>query len=351
MTRELGVQFAREGVRVNALCPGPVNTPLLKELFAKDPERAARRLVHVPMGRFGEPEEMASAVLFLASDDVVVHHREHLPGRRRDLRCLCHAALRRRPRSAADRRHHLPRAGAVGGVGHRAPTCCTRSTPTPCWPRAAYRCCSHRSPATDDVAAVVVGRIDGLVVSGGADVDPARYGEEPHPSTASWREDRDAWETALLRAADEAGLPTLGVCRGMQLMAVAAGGSLVQHTPDLVGHEEHSPGADAFGTTEVTTAEESRLRGPGRRAGRGRLPPPPVAWRPPRLRGGRVGGRRLARGDGAARARASAWPSSGTPRSRDDHSLFAALVAPLGAAARAAGRLRWRRPGSVSAAA
>ncbi len=69
MSRELGVQFAREGVRVNALCPGPVNTPLLQELFAKDAERAARRLVHVPMGRFGEPEEMANAVLFLASDE------------------------------------------------------------------------------------------------------------------------------------------------------------------------------------------------------------------------------------------------------------------------------------------
>ena len=69
MSRELGVQFAREGVRVNALCPGPVNTPLLQELFAKDPERAARRLVHVPMGRFAEPEEMANAVLFLASDE------------------------------------------------------------------------------------------------------------------------------------------------------------------------------------------------------------------------------------------------------------------------------------------
>ncbi|NUO36196.1 MAG: 3-oxoacyl-ACP reductase, partial [Dermatophilaceae bacterium] len=65
MSRELGVQFARQGVRVNALCPGPVNTPLLQELFAKDEERAARRLVHVPMGRFGEPEEMANAVLFL----------------------------------------------------------------------------------------------------------------------------------------------------------------------------------------------------------------------------------------------------------------------------------------------
>ncbi|WDZ87502.1 3-oxoacyl-ACP reductase [Micromonospora cathayae] len=69
LTRELGVQFAREGVRVNALCPGPVATPLLRELFAADPERAARRLVHVPMGRFGEPEEIAAAVAFLASDD------------------------------------------------------------------------------------------------------------------------------------------------------------------------------------------------------------------------------------------------------------------------------------------
>ncbi|HEY3557775.1 MAG TPA: 3-oxoacyl-ACP reductase [Kribbella sp.] len=69
MSRELGVEFARQGIRVNALCPGPVNTPLLTELFAKDPERAQRRLVHVPMGRFGEPEEIAAAVAFLASDD------------------------------------------------------------------------------------------------------------------------------------------------------------------------------------------------------------------------------------------------------------------------------------------
>ncbi|MDX3075168.1 3-oxoacyl-ACP reductase [Streptomyces sp. MI02-7b] len=69
MSRELGVQFAREGIRVNALCPGPVNTPLLRELFAKDPERAARRLVHIPVGRFAEAEEIAAAVAFLASDD------------------------------------------------------------------------------------------------------------------------------------------------------------------------------------------------------------------------------------------------------------------------------------------
>lgn len=69
MSRELGVQFARQGIRVNALCPGPVNTPLLQELFASDPERAARRMVHVPMGRFGEADEIAAVVAFLASDD------------------------------------------------------------------------------------------------------------------------------------------------------------------------------------------------------------------------------------------------------------------------------------------
>jgi NAD(P)-dependent dehydrogenase (short-subunit alcohol dehydrogenase family) len=69
LSRELGVEFARRGVRVNALCPGPVDTPLLRELFAKDPERAARRLVHVPIGRFARADEIASAALFLASDE------------------------------------------------------------------------------------------------------------------------------------------------------------------------------------------------------------------------------------------------------------------------------------------
>jgi NAD(P)-dependent dehydrogenase (short-subunit alcohol dehydrogenase family) len=69
LSRELGVQFAREGIRVNALCPGPVNTPLLQELFANDPQLAERRLVHIPAGRFAEPEEIANAVVFLASDE------------------------------------------------------------------------------------------------------------------------------------------------------------------------------------------------------------------------------------------------------------------------------------------
>jgi len=69
LSRELGVEFARRGVRVNALCPGPVDTPLLRELFASDPERAARRLVHIPMGRFAHASEIARAALFLASED------------------------------------------------------------------------------------------------------------------------------------------------------------------------------------------------------------------------------------------------------------------------------------------
>lgn len=115
--------------------------------------------------------------------------------------------------------------------------------------------------ALPDAAARVVSRIDALVVSGGADVDPGRYGAQPHARTAGWQPDRDAWELALLTAADDAGLPVLGICRGMQLMAVHAGGTLDQHTPDLVGHETHSPGGDAYGSVEVETEPGSRLAG------------------------------------------------------------------------------------------
>jgi len=113
--------------------------------------------------------------------------------------------------------------------------------------------------ADPDAARAVVARLDALVISGGADVDPSRYGANAHERTAGWRPDRDAWELALLDAADEAGLPMLGICRGMQLMAVHAGGSLDQHTPDLVGHEQHSPGGPDFGTTTVTTSPDSRV--------------------------------------------------------------------------------------------
>ena len=116
-------------------------------------------------------------------------------------------------------------------------------------------------PASADLddARSVVGAIAGLVVTGGADVEPARYGEDAHERTRGWRPDRDAWELALLAAAEEMGLPTLGICRGMQLMAVAAGGTLDQHTPDVVGHEQHSPGGDVFGRSTVTTEPGSLI--------------------------------------------------------------------------------------------
>jgi putative glutamine amidotransferase len=110
-------------------------------------------------------------------------------------------------------------------------------------------------------ADAVVARLDGLVISGGADVEPGRYDEPAHPRTANWRPDRDEWEGALLDAAEAAGLPVLGVCRGMQVMAVRAGGSLEQHVPDLVGHEQHSPGGDEFGAVEVVTSTGSRVSG------------------------------------------------------------------------------------------
>ncbi|HET9421028.1 MAG TPA: gamma-glutamyl-gamma-aminobutyrate hydrolase family protein [Nocardioides sp.] len=118
-------------------------------------------------------------------------------------------------------------------------------------------------PPVDEPGAadVVVARLDGLVISGGADIDPSAYGAEPHERTADWRPDRDAWEAALLTAAEARGIPVLGVCRGMQLMAVHAGGVLDQHTPDLVGHDDHNPGGDVYGAVKVSTEPGSRVAG------------------------------------------------------------------------------------------
>jgi putative glutamine amidotransferase len=104
----------------------------------------------------------------------------------------------------------------------------------------------------DDIPDVLA-RLDGLVIAGGADVNPSRYGQLPHDRTAGWRDDRDVSEFALLDAAEDLGLPTLGVCRGMQVMAVRAGGRLIQHVPDEVGHDHHSPGPGEYGTTQVKT--------------------------------------------------------------------------------------------------
>lgn len=118
-------------------------------------------------------------------------------------------------------------------------------------------------PAADlgsEHARAVIARLDGLIITGGADVEPNRYGAEPGTHTRACRPERDAWELALLDAAEERDLPVLGICRGMQLMAVRAGGSLIQHVPDIVGHEEHSPEADRFGHTTINVEVHTRLR-------------------------------------------------------------------------------------------
>lgn len=101
-------------------------------------------------------------------------------------------------------------------------------------------------PDDPAAAASVIGRLDGLVLAGGEDLDPALYGEEPHPRAGAAVPERDRWELALLAAALDQGVPVLGVCRGMQLMNVHAGGTLLQHLPDEVGHDAHNPRAGVF---------------------------------------------------------------------------------------------------------
>ena len=115
------------------------------------------------------------------------------------------------------------------------------------------------SDADAEAAEEIVARIDGLVIAGGADVDPSRYAAGRHPHVQESRPDRDAMEIALATAAAEADLPLLGICRGMQVMAVAAGGVLEQHVPDRVGHVDHSPAVAVYGQHPVTTVPGTRL--------------------------------------------------------------------------------------------
>lgn len=115
-------------------------------------------------------------------------------------------------------------------------------------------------PATDAaVAAAATRRLDGLVVAGGADVNPARYGQRPGPEVTDWDDARDASELAHLAAADEAGLPVLGICRGMQLLAVAHGGVLHQHLPTMLRHDDHSGGQGTFSPIRVSPVAGTRL--------------------------------------------------------------------------------------------
>jgi putative glutamine amidotransferase len=114
-------------------------------------------------------------------------------------------------------------------------------------------------PPVGDGQAELVERIDGLVLAGGADLDPARYQQQAHPQTLGVRADRDAFEFPLLGAAIEADLPVLAICRGMQLLNVALGGSLIQHLPSSTGHDGHRPEPGTFGGSTVDLTADSRL--------------------------------------------------------------------------------------------
>ncbi len=106
-------------------------------------------------------------------------------------------------------------------------------------------------PVDDDTAIAVLSRLDGLIITGGKDVDPARYGAEPHPTTDAPRLDRDAWEDTLLRVAIEQQLPFLGICRGLQMLNVTLGGTLHQHLPEVVGSDRYNLGGGVFAENEV----------------------------------------------------------------------------------------------------
>lgn len=112
-----------------------------------------------------------------------------------------------------------------------------------------------REDADMQMARAVISRLDGLMLAGGVDVEPRRYAAQPHPRIQEARPDRDAFELALAEVTRQRDTPVLGVCRGMQVMAVAAGGSLQQHLPDLVGHDEHSPAPGVYGTHSVRMVE------------------------------------------------------------------------------------------------
>lgn len=118
-------------------------------------------------------------------------------------------------------------------------------------------------PAREDadaaLAAALLDHLDGLILSGGVDVEPSRYAAQPHPSVQPPRPDRDALELALAAESGKRGLPVLGICRGMQVMAVAAGGTLEQHVPDRVGHTRHSAVRGAYASHPVGTVPGTRL--------------------------------------------------------------------------------------------
>ncbi|RUP85455.1 peptidase C26 [Mycobacteroides abscessus subsp. abscessus] len=114
-------------------------------------------------------------------------------------------------------------------------------------------------PSESDRAAQVIAKLDGLILAGGADVNPARYGEQPHEKTGAPRDDRDDWEVALYVAARSVGRPILAICRGMQIVNTVHGGTLLQHLPDIVGSDLYQPAPGVFGSVDITISEGSAL--------------------------------------------------------------------------------------------
>ncbi len=182
----------------------------------------------------------------------------------------------------------------------------------------------------DDAAQAVISRLDGLILSGGPDIEPVRYGAAPDPFAERSQADRDTWETALLMAALQADLPVLGICRGLQLINVCLGGTLHQHLPDLAGGERHRPAPGVYGTVRIRLDTDAL---PGSLLGEGVDVPCHHHQAIDRLGSGMV---------------ASAWAQDGTieaawvprrrflvgvqwhPEVRDDPALFTALVKATG---------------------
>jgi putative glutamine amidotransferase len=116
-------------------------------------------------------------------------------------------------------------------------------------------------PVDSEIAALLIQGLDGLILTGGKDVDPARYGQEPHPNTDVPRKDRDAFEDALLRAAIKENVPFLGICRGAQMLNVVLGGTIIQHLPDVIGSTRYSAGGGTFRVNDVAVAPDTTLSG------------------------------------------------------------------------------------------
>ena len=116
-------------------------------------------------------------------------------------------------------------------------------------------------PVDSGIASRVLDGLDGLIITGGKDVDPAQYGQEPHATTDDPRRDRDAWEDALITGAIDRQLPFFGICRGLQVLNVARGGTLNQHLPEIVGSTRYSAGGGTFSVNEVTIGENGVVPG------------------------------------------------------------------------------------------